>query len=470
MNKIKVIMILFLLLIYFCPNTFGYYANEVSFYNKWKFENKPIEEFSTPWYGYPANVTINKDDSIVYTTYSNRFVALNLDTGEEIFSVCTPNDKVFANFVVDKDSIFIVQCPRDSNELIERTADVLIKLNKHTGEEIWRRDIIPASFLFDGKDSLIVASSCCPYLIYISKDEGITVKEIILSYFYVKNKRYLSFYPYLIKEKYLYWILSPANKDESILEALIFDTDANEQITGISINIEIQEEAFYKIIYIDEDNIIVEKFADKLCWYGQSELICYNFEKKDIIWKKTFSEENHIRTIFTSNANEKAYYLICKSGLIISINKKTGENIDECVLIQNEINKISSKYIYYPIGVSTWREYAWFRLEYTVFMVNLKTEKLVFKLWEGEEYSYLDIKDGIFLSTAPISAIIVSQNADNEIDLLVPLGNQLIRGTLFIRKLPNLIRSNSNSRFEAGMLQIIDCLLGDCHPCIEFKT
>jgi len=158
MNKIKVIMILFLLLIYFCPNTFGYYANEVSFYNKWKFENKPIEEFSTPWYGYPANVTINKDDSIVYTTYSNRFVALNLDTGEEIFSVCTPNDKVFANFVVDKDSIFIVQCPRDSNELIERTADVLIKLNKHTGEEIWRRDIIPASFLFDGKDSLIVAS------------------------------------------------------------------------------------------------------------------------------------------------------------------------------------------------------------------------------------------------------------------------------------------------------------------------
>ena len=78
------------------------------FFNKWKFENTPIEEFSTPWYGYPANVTINEDDSIVYTTYSNRFVALNLNTGEEIFSVYSPNDKVFVNFVVDKDSIFII--------------------------------------------------------------------------------------------------------------------------------------------------------------------------------------------------------------------------------------------------------------------------------------------------------------------------------------------------------------------------
>lgn len=29
---------------------------------------------------------------------------------------------------------------------------------------------------------------------------------------------------------------------------------------------------------------------------------------------------------------------------------------------------------------------------------------------------------------------------------------------------------SSNSRFEAGMLQIIDCLLGDCPPCIGFKA
>jgi len=443
--KTKIIMIIsFLLLINCCSSTFGYYANEIMFFNKWKFENTPIEEFSTPWYGYPANVTINEDDSIVYTTYSNRFVALNLNTGEEIFSVYSPNDKVFVNFVVDKDSIFIIQCPRDSEELSKRMWDLLIKLDRDTGKEIWRREIVSNSLLFNGKDSLIVASSCCPYLIYISKDEGITVKEVILSRFYVNNKRYLNIYPYLIKEKYLYWILSPVDKDEDILEVLIFDTETKEQIAGIPINIEIQEEACYKIIYIDEENIIIERFTDILCWFGQSELICYNFEKKDIIWEKTFSEENHIRTIFISDANKEAYYLICKSGLIVSINKKTGENIDECLLIQNEINKISSEYIYYPIGVSTWREYAWFRLEHTVFMVNLNTQKLVFKLWEGEEYSYLDIKEGIFLGIVPNSAIIFNQNANNEIDIIVPLGNQLICGTFFIRKPPNFIPANLN--------------------------
>ena len=261
------------------------------FFNKWKFENTPIEEFSTPWYGYPANVTINEDDSIVYTTYSNRFVALNLNTGEEIFSVYSPNDKVFVNFVVDKDSIFIIQCPRDSEELSKRMWDLLIKLDRDTGKEIWRREIVSNSLLFNGKDSLIVASSCCPYLIYISKDEGITVKEVILSRFYVNNKRYLNIYPYLIKEKYLYWILSPVDKDEDILEVLIFDTETKEQIAGIPINIEIQEEACYKIIYIDEENIIIERFTDILCWFGQSELICYNFEKKILFGKKHFQKK-----------------------------------------------------------------------------------------------------------------------------------------------------------------------------------
>lgn len=446
--KTKIIIITLSLLLfasYFCPFVLGYYVNEINFYKMWKFENKIEEEYLTPWYNFPANIVIDKDNSIVYTDYSNRFVALNLETGKEIFSIFTPHNQVFENFVVDENGIYIVQCSRDYNELFSGESNYLIKLNKETGKEIWRRQIIGDCYLFDDSDSLIIAPSCCPYLIFISKDSGETTEELILSNYFIKNRRFLRIYPTKVKERYLYWISSPVNKEENIVEIIIFDIKTHKQIKGLSINAELTEETYCKIIYVDEKNIIIEKFADILCWYEPSELICFNFEKGEIAWKRIFSEENHIRSVFVSDVNKNAYYLICKSEVIVILNKSTGELIDELKIVQDEISKILSNFKYYPLNVTTWNEYAWFRFEHTIFMINLKTKKLVFKIWEGEEYSYSDISDGISLSSI-FPPIVISENQKDEIDLLLPLGNQLIRGTFFIRKLPFSIFTSPSSK------------------------